>query len=217
MATTKDLQADLKMLVARINDDAHDWRAYVDLINVLVTSENFVEAEELALKSLTLFKSSTEAQQQLLYTTGNLYYLAGKYELANQFFTQVDDRNLKHDATMMQAQSWFNQKRYQQALAFALTGVEQQPNDEAAQVLLGNIWMSLQSFEQAATQFEQALKVNQDNFDANFGLGVLAAINGERENHGFTMAKQIDAEKFERQTRQLDDLLQVMVGNRNDE
>jgi len=212
MADKNLAQNDIKALVTAIEQDADNWRAYVDLVNVLAATENLIEAEELALKSLNLFEENDEAHEQLLYATGNVYYLAGNFNNANRFFKEVTNPQLQHDATMMQAQSWYNQKSFNQALVYALTGVEQVPKDEAAQIMLGNIWLSLNDLEHAKDAFNQALAVNAKNFDANFGRGLIAAVEGQLENEWLDNAKVLDHEKYQKQAQQLDDLTQLLNG-----
>lgn len=210
---TEKLQADMHQLVQLIEKDPQHWRAYVDLVNLLATSENLIEAEELGLKSLELFKSEPVAMNHLHYVVGNVYYLAGNYDKANQFFQLVTDEQLKYDAVMMQAQSWYNQQNYQKALVYALTGTEMDENDLAGWILLGNIWLSLQNLDRAAKAFEQALTFDQANFDANFGRGLIATALKEKSNNWFEKAKKMNPERFKQQANQLDALTQIMIGN----
>lgn len=212
MQPNEALQVDAKRLVQHINQTPTDWRAYVDLVNVLVASDNLVAAEELALKSLGLFQTDPVAQQQLFYVTGNVYYVAGKYDLAAQFFAKITDLELLHDATLMQAQAWYGQQHYQKALVFGLTAVDQQPTDVAAQVLLGNIWLNLQDMSAAGASFEEALSLEPANFAANFGRGLVAAMTGNLQNEWFTQAQQLAPEQYEQQVQQLDDIINTLLG-----
>ncbi|MDU2152931.1 MAG: hypothetical protein E7E62_07145, partial [Weissella confusa] len=90
-------QADIARLVSEINANPDNWQAYADLVAVLVATENLVEAEELALKSLGLFQANDEALQNLLYAAGNVYYVAGDYARANEFFAKITDLEILHD------------------------------------------------------------------------------------------------------------------------
>ena len=91
-----------------------------------------------------------------------------------------------HDATVMQAQAWYAQNQFQKALVFALTAVEQQPEDVAAQVLLGNIWLGLQNMDKATTAFNDAIHVDPMNLTQILvevllqSLTVTARINGQQ-------------------------------------
>jgi len=212
MQPREALQLDIKHLVQHINQTPTDWRAYVDLVTALVASENLLEAEELALKSLGLFQGNVVAQQQLFYATGNVYYVAGKYDLATQFFTKITDLTLLHDATLMQAQAWYAQKQYQKALVFSLTALEQQPTDVPAQVLLGNIWLNLQDMPAASQAFEAAIILDELNFDANFGRGLVAAIAGDLQNKWFSQAQHTAPEQYAQQVQRLDDIIQTLLG-----
>lgn len=210
-------QADIARLVSEINANPDNWQAYADLVAVLVATENLVEAEELALKSLGLFQANDEALQNLLYAAGNVYYVAGDYARANEFFAKITDLEILHDATVMQAQAWYAQNQFQKALVFALTAVEQQPENVAAQVLLGNIWLGLQNMDKATTAFNDAIHVDPMNFDANFGRGIIAIVDGDRENQWSATAEMIDMERYRAQAQRLDEIVQLLSGSRVDE
>ncbi|MFL1695272.1 tetratricopeptide repeat protein [Weissella kandleri] len=205
-------QAKIHQLITLIDQNPNDYAPYVDLINLLTTLENLPEAEELALKSLSLFVDQPAALEQLNYATGNVYYMAGKYEQAQAFFQKINDAKLQHDALMMQAQAAYNQKKYQQALAFTLTGVEQQPDDLAAQILLGNLWLSLGDLDAGGKAFAVALELDADNFDANFGRGLVALTQGELNNAWLKQAQALDADKYQQQSAVLDELMRAQLG-----
>lgn len=205
-------QATIHQLVTLIEQNPNDYAPYVDLINLLTTLENLPEAEELALKSLSLFASQPAALEQLNYATGNVYYMAGKYEQAQTFFQKINDVQLQHDALMMQAQAAYNQQKYQQALAFTLTGVEQQPDDLAAQILLGNLWLSLGDLVAGGQAFESALELDANNFDANFGRGLVALSKGDPNNTWLKQAQALDADKYQQQGAVLDELMRAQLG-----
>ncbi|SUP61200.1 Predicted O-linked N-acetylglucosamine transferase, SPINDLY family [Weissella viridescens] len=119
---------------------------------------------------------------------------------------------------MMQAQDWFAQKNYKQALAFALTGTEQDAQDVDAFDLLGNIWLALDQFDEAQAAFERVLAINGDDFEANFGRGLLAQVVAiDDENQWFSYAEALDATKFKQKTQQLNDLSQVIVNKQQGE
>ncbi|WP_307994914.1 tetratricopeptide repeat protein [Weissella viridescens] len=211
-------QADMQRLVKEIEAHPENWQAYADLINVLTATGNFVEAEELGLKSLSLFEDDAQAKAYLAYSVGNVYYAAGSYAQAQNFFQLVQLPELAHDVTMMQAQDWFAQKNYKQALAFALTGTEQDAQDVDAFDLLGNIWLALDQFDEAQAAFERALAINGDDFEANFGRGLLAQVAAiDDENQWFSYAEALDATKFKQKTQQLNDLSQVIVNKQQGE
>ncbi|MDR3190166.1 MAG: hypothetical protein LBT80_03050 [Lactobacillaceae bacterium] len=205
-------QQDISKLVRQIEAAPTDWQAYVDLVNVLTVTENFAQAEELGLKSLGLFAAAPQALENLYYALGNVYYAAADFSQAQLFFSKISDAKLQHDATMMQAQSYYAQQKWQQALVFALTGTEQVPTDGAAWVLLGNIWLSLTDLTAAQKAFDQALDLDAADFTANFGRGVTATALGAPDNQWLIKADQIDHAKFNAQATRLDELLQLMKG-----
>jgi tetratricopeptide (TPR) repeat protein len=209
-------QDDMKRLVALIDEQPDNWQAYVDLVVVLTVTENLAEAEELALKSLGLFERDETAKQALFYALGNVYYAAGEYGQATATFNQVTDEQLVHDATVMQAQSWYAQNAYQRALAFALTSVEQQPFDVAAQVLLGKIWLALQDLQQARQAFEAALHVDATDFEANLGRGIVETVMGEPDNPWLLKAAEADSDRYRAEAGRLDEIVQLSAGSRQD-
>ena len=64
-------------------------------------------------------------------------------------FQRVQDKRLKGQAYMMIAQTYYAQKKYQQALVFALTASEQLKRDSAPLTLMGDTFMALGNFTQA--------------------------------------------------------------------
>ncbi|GJM48500.1 tetratricopeptide repeat protein [Weissella soli] len=216
MTEQTGLQTDMQKLVAAIEAAPQNWPAYVDLVNVLIVSENYLEAEELGLKSLGIFADNFAAVQQLNYAVGNLYYAVGAYDKANEFFGKIADATLLHDATMMQAQAFYAKNDFKQALVFALTGIEQVADDEAAIILLGNIWLGLQDFTQAAAAFEKALALNSKSFDANFGRGLVQTVHGEPGNHWLATAQAIDGDRYQNQAQRLDEIAQLLAGSKNE-
>ena len=212
-----EVQKDIKRLVKDITEHPDHWQAYVDLVNVLTVTNSLVEAEELALKSLSIFKDNADAQQELFYATGNVYYTAADYTRATSFFNKITDEKLKHDAIMMQAQSFYAQNKFKQALVFALTAVQQDDQDLSAQVLLGNIWLSLGDSKAAREAFDAALAINQVNYSANFGRGVVAEALNEQDNQWLQAAQNINPKQYQADAGRLDDLIKVMLGSTSDE
>jgi tetratricopeptide (TPR) repeat protein len=206
---------DIQRLVKSIEQRPKEWQAYVDLVTVLTVTENFVEAEELGLKSLGLFEADVAAKTALFYALGNVYYAAGQYAQANTYFNQVDDRRLLHDATMMQAQSWYAQKNYGQALAFAVTAVEQDDKDIEARVLLGNIWLALQDLVRAKEQFDAGIALDSNNYEANVGRSIIAMAEDEI-NPWATVAKAINPARFQSDSQRLDEIVTLLSGSQAD-
>lgn len=200
-------------LVKAIEADQDDWPAYVDLVTVLTANGSLPQAEELGLKALARFKDLPAARDELNYALGNVYYQASAFERANQFFSAIEAPTLKHDATVMQAQSWYGQRQYKRALAFALTAVQQDPQDVGAQDLLGDIWLSQKDFLRAQEAFETALKQKATDFRANFGRGLIAVVEqGQLDNPWFKQAQRTDPQRFKHEQSKLDDLVNVFRG-----
>lgn len=215
---TNAMEKSISELVQAIEQDTKNWAAYVDLINALVLANALPEAEELGLKALGLFAQTPEAGDNILYALGNVYYTAGAYERAQEFFARSTDVNLRLDACLMQAQSLYGQKEYQKALAFALTFHDKNPEDVDGLVLLGRIWLALDQLTVAQEKFDSALKYDAKHYGANFARGVLAvALDKNPNNHWLTQAKALNPEQFQADATQLDGLLTAVTGGISDE
>ena len=55
------------------------------------------------------------------------------------------------------------------------------------------------------------------NFDANFGRGIIAIVDGDRENQWSATAEMIDMERYRAQAQRLDEIVQLLSGSRVDE
>lgn len=210
---TNAMEQSIAELVQLIEADEHNWAAYVDLIGALVLANALPEAEELGLKSLSLFGDKPEAVNQILYAVGNVYYSAGAYDRAQTFFDRIDDPALRSDACLMQAQSLYGQKAYQKALAFALIYHEEKPEDIDGLVLLGRIWLALDKIEMAKNMFDEALMINHDDYAANFARGVVAvSLDKTSENDWLTRAKTLNEHQYQLDAKQLDALLTAITG-----
>lgn len=214
MSEMNAMEKSVSELVGLIETDADNWSAYVDLIGALVLSNALPEAEELGLKSLSLFSDNSEAVDHLLYAVGNVYYTAGAYDRAQHFFDQITLETLRLDAALMQAQSLYGQGQYQKALAFALTYNEKMPTDVDGLVLLGRIWLALNNLVTAQEMFDQALELDSNHYGANFGRGVVAVSTGNvQDNQWLEHAKELNGVQFKSDAEQLDGLLTVLGGN----
>lgn len=209
------VQQDIKDLVQDISKNPDHWQAYVDLISLLTVAGELVLAEDLALKSLSLFKDNDHAQQELLYATGNVYYVATEYARAATFFDKITDKKLKYDAIVMQAQSFYAQNKFKQALVFGLTAVQQNHEDVKAQVLLGNIWLSLGDLAKAKSTFDTAVALDEQDYAANFGRGLIEQVSAPKSNPWLVKAKQINSKQYQTDAARLDDLIAVMLGGQD--
>ncbi|WP_022791752.1 tetratricopeptide repeat protein [Weissella halotolerans] len=215
---TKDQEQSevIHRLVQAIESDADNWSAYVDLVSALTAAHSLPQAEELGLKALARFSDLPVARDELQYALGNVYYQAGDFDRANHFFSTIEAKRLKHDATLMQAQSWYGQRQYKRALAFALTAVQQDPNDVMAQDLLGDLWLSQNDLKRAKQAFEMALLQQVDDFRGNFGRGLIALIEqGLDDNPWLKRAQLRNPERFVQEQEKVDDLLTVLKGGQH--
>ncbi|WP_234032547.1 tetratricopeptide repeat protein [Companilactobacillus bobalius] len=124
-------QEAIKLLVADLNKNPKQLSEILQLSTYLVQSEDLEQAEELLARSLEMFKDN----QDLLYNLGNVYYLADKYDKANQIFQNLIDDNYAFEAYFMMAKTLDQQGKRQLAIMYALTAAEKAPKDLQANEL----------------------------------------------------------------------------------
>ncbi|MCM0599479.1 tetratricopeptide repeat protein [Periweissella fabalis] len=205
----------IKKLVSMINKNPNDWRNYNDLGIVLVQIADYASAEELIMKALGLFKTDAKAQQSLLYTLGNVYYGAGEYQKAMKYYQKIIDNTIKGDAFVMIAQSFMQQKQYQQALVYALTAQEMLPDDVKILILVGDIWLALGDFDKADVEYRRALSYDTDNVAALFGRGIIALTLNRPSAALFARVEQLDSKYYADNKQRVDEIATVIHSRQN--
>lgn len=207
----KELNQAIKQLVAKIDQQPEDWRLYNDLAIHLTQLRDYLQAEELAMKSLGRFEHDKEAQQTLLYTLGNIYYSAEEYDKAVTYFDQIADQKLKRDALVMIAQSLMQQQDYQHALVYALTAHDQMKQDPEVNTLLGDLLLALGEFQQASDFYDDALQSDAKFVRALFGRGLIALVNDQDASAYFAKVQELDAQFYQANQQRVDEIATVIT------
>lgn len=210
-ALAAEVDQTIKQLINNITNMPAEWRNYNDLAVVLTQISDYNSAEELTMKALGLFATDEEAQQTLFYTLANVYYSAGEYQKAVEYYQKVAQPEIKGDAFVMLAQSFMAQQQYQQALVYALTAHEVLPADKQVITLLGDICLALGDFTNADAYYDQAL-ANQQNPGALFGRGLVALASGDARaaDVWFAKVKAVDMQFYQDNQQRVDEIATVL-------
>lgn len=204
------IQQAIKQLVAAVDAHPDEVERYYELGTALTEQQSYPQAEELLKRALSHFKGKNHAENLLHYGLGNVYYASGLYQEALGEFQLVQDERLKGQAYMMIAQTYYVQKKYQQALVFALTASEQLKRDSAPLTLMGDIFMALGDFEQSVEYYTKALTVNGQDLRARFQRGVVLTVQGKDPAADFDFVKQHDPAFYKRMQARLADTQKFM-------
>ncbi|WP_125763040.1 tetratricopeptide repeat protein [Levilactobacillus mulengensis] len=206
-------------LVQRINTHPGDAEAYYELATVLVDLNSYAQAEELLMKALGLFATQPAVVEKLRYGLGNVYYAAEDYSKAIQQFDQLGER-WKGAGYLMMAQSYMANGDHKRALAFALTALTSQPNDEATLQVMAENLLALGNMDQAAEYYDRVLQLDAKNGRAHFDRGLVAMVLGQPYQDHFAQAKQLDPTYYEKGQQRLADIerfVQTQRGKTDDQ
>lgn len=204
------IQQAIKQLVAAVDAHPDEVERYYELATALTEQQSYPQAEELLKRALSHFNGERHAENLLHYGLGNVYYASGLYQEALGEFQRVQDEHLKGQAYMMIAQTYYAQKKYQQALVFALTASEQLKRDSAPLTLMGDIFMAQGNFEQAYDYYTKALTVNGQDLQARFQRGVVLTVQGKDPAADFDFVKRQDSAFYEQMQARLADTQKFM-------
>jgi len=206
-------------LVQRIDTHPGDAEAYYELATVLVDLNSYAQAEELLMKALGLFATQPAVVEKLRYGLGNVYYAAEDYPKAIQQFDQLGAQ-WKGAGYLMMAQSYMANGDHKRALAFALTALTSQPNDEATLQVMAENLLALGNMDQAAEYYDRVLQLDAQNGRAHFDRGLVAMVLGQPYQDHFAQAKQLDPTYYEKGQQRLADIerfVQTQRGKTDDQ
>jgi len=206
-------------LVQRIDTHPGDAEAYYELATVLVDLNSYAQAEELLMKALGLFATQPTVVEKLRYGLGNVYYAAEDYPKAIQQFDQLGTQ-WKGAGYLMMAQSYMANGDHKRALAFALTALTSQPDDEATLQVMAENLLALGNMDQAAEYYDRVLQLDAKNVRAHFDRGLVAMVLGQPYQDHFAQAKQLDPTYYEKGQQRLADIerfVQTQRGKTDDQ
>lgn len=207
MTTTDEL---LHQLIDKVDQNPYDPQNYYALGSFLTTQKNYVQAEELFKRGLNVFQKQPKNQDLLYYGLGNVYYESELYDQAIVTFQKMQAPQLKAQAYLMIAQSYYAQKNYPQALAFALTASENEACFKESTNLMADCFLALGEFEQAKTYYQQVLKKDATDLHANFHCGICLVVLGEDGQAYFEKVKQKDLKYYQKMQQRLQDIQNLL-------
>ncbi|WP_334332648.1 MULTISPECIES: tetratricopeptide repeat protein [unclassified Companilactobacillus] len=206
-------EAAIKLLVADLNKDAHQLPKILQLSTYLVQAGDLEQAEELLARALEMFKNN----QDLLYNLGNVYYLADKFDKANQIFKDLVDDNYAFEAYFMLAKTLDQQGKRQLAVMYALTAVEKAPKDLQANELLADLLLANGNFKESLGFYQQANKIKPEA--KHYFNMALCAMNLKQDYQSYlNESKELDEDYYLKHEKKLADLQEfIKQGDSNDE
>ncbi|TGD25339.1 hypothetical protein EGT49_00230 [Companilactobacillus suantsaicola] len=206
-------EAAIKLLVADLNKDAHQLPKILQLSTYLVQAGDLEQAEELLARALEMFKNN----QDLLYNLGNVYYLADKFDKANQIFKDLVDDNYAFEAYFMLAKTLDQQGKRQLAVMYALTAVEKAPQDLQANELLADLLLANGNFQESLGFYQQANKIKPEA--KHYFNMALCAMNLKQDYQSYlNESKKLDEAYYLKHEKKLADLQEfIKQGDSNGE
>ncbi|MQS74931.1 tetratricopeptide repeat protein [Companilactobacillus halodurans] len=189
------------LLVSDLNKNPKQLPEILQLSTYLVQSGDLEQAEELLARSLEMFKDN----QDLLYNLGNVYYLADKYDKANQIFQKLVDDNYAFEAYFMMAKTLDQQGKRQLAIMYALTATEKAPKDLPANELLADLLLANGNFEESKRFYQQANKI-KPQAKHYFNMALCAMNLKEDYQDYLNQAKDLDKDYYLKNEKKLADL-----------
>ncbi|HIY93741.1 tetratricopeptide repeat protein [Companilactobacillus sp. HBUAS56275] len=203
----------IKLLVADLNKNPKQLPEILQLSTYLVQAGDLEQAEELLARSLEMFKNN----QDLLYNLGNVYYLADKYDKANQIFQSLIDDNYAFEAYFMMAKTLDQQGKRQLAIMYALTAAEKAPKDLQANELLADLLLANGNFNEALGFYKVANEI-QPEAKHYFNMA-LCAMNLKQDYQNYlNESKKLDEAYYVKHEKKLADLQEFIKqqGDKND-
>lgn len=196
-----DKEAAIKLIVADLNKNPKQLPEILQLSTYLVQAGDLEQAEELLARSLEMFKDN----QDLLYNLGNVYYLADKFDKANEIFQNLIDDNYAFEAYFMMAKTLDQQGQKQKAIMYALTAVEKSPKDQQANELLADLLLANGNFQESLRFYQDANKIKPE---AKYYFNMaLCAMNLDQDYQAFLKkSRELDENYYLKNEKKLADL-----------
>jgi len=209
----EQVKKEIKKLVDDLNTNSRQLGKILKLSAYLVEVGDLEQAEELLIRSMPLFPEDKD----LLYNLGNVYYLAGKYDKSNDIFQKLINANYGFVAYFMMAKTLDEQGKRQMALVYALTAVEKNKQDLAANELMADLLLANGNFSESMSYYQKANKIKpQSKFYFNMAL---CAMNLKEDYQAYlNKSKELDAKYYLKNEKKLANLQKFIkeTGDSND-
>jgi len=175
-----DKESAIKLIVADLNKNPKQLPEILQLSTYLVQAGDLEQAEELLARSLEMYKDN----QDLLYNLGNVYYLADKFDKANDIFQNLVNDDYAFEAYFMLAKTLDQQGKRQLAIMYALTAVEKSAKDLQANELLADLLLANGNFQESLGFYKTANKIKpQAKYYFNMALCERLKLAGQILRH----------------------------------
>ncbi|WP_125762623.1 tetratricopeptide repeat protein [Companilactobacillus hulinensis] len=197
----EQVKKEIKKLVDDLNTNSRQLGKILKLSAYLVEVGDLEQAEELLIRSMPLFPEDKD----LLYNLGNVYYLAGKYDKSNDIFQKLINANYGFVAYFMMAKTLDEQGKRQMAIVYALTAVEKNKQDLAANELMADLLLANGNFSESMSYYQKANKIKpQSKFYFNMAL---CAMNLKEDYQAYlNKSKELDAKYYLKNEKKLANL-----------
>ncbi|MFD1418735.1 tetratricopeptide repeat protein [Companilactobacillus keshanensis] len=199
-------EAAIKEIVNDLNRDHHQLDKILQLSAYLVEAGDLEQAEELLTKSLTLFSENKDVR----YNLGNIYFLANKYDKANELFSKLIQDNYGFEAYFMEAKTLDEQGKKQMAIVYALTAVEKNPKDIASIELMADLLLANGNFSEAKKYYQSAILLKPKA--KYYFNSALCAMNLKQDYQSYLeQSKKIDPKFFAENEKKLANLQKYLT------
>ena len=194
-------------LVCYLNEHKNDMYGYLLLSVFLVELNDFVQAEELIIKSLHKFDDNLS----FIYMLGILYYCMGKYDDSLLIFLKIkDNQNVKEDSYFMIAELYFKLGDNKKALAYALTCLDIDNSKSDSNILVADIMIQLQMFNEAREYLSKAINMDNQSSSLYFKYGLLSMITDHEYISYFKKSKSLDSKYFIEHKQQVKNIIKFL-------
>lgn len=160
-----------------IEADPENPVGYVNFGNLLASMNEIERAERFFQKAITLDESTATAY----YGLANLYFDKERFEEAAKLYEKAVRYNLQGaDAYYMLARSLEYAGSSKLALPYYQRAAELDKKDVQIQLSFGIILATLEMFKEAEVQLKEVLKLDENQADAHYNLGVLYAVSTDQ-------------------------------------
>lgn len=184
----------VKAFTTAIEENPNDPIGYVNFGNVLAAMDEVERAERFFQKAITLDEKAATAY----YGLANLYYNAERYVEAAKLYQKSIEYGIEGaDAYFMLGKSFEKDGKVKLALPYMQRAAELAKDDKEIRLSYGILLCQLEMFDVAKVELEDVLKLDEENADAHYNLGVLYAVstkNTEKALYHLERAYQIQPE-----------------------
>lgn len=182
-------------LTKLLDQDPNNVSLLLQLAMMLIEVTDLTQARQVLQRAAAI----APKQPEILYNQAVVMHQLKQDDQAIAVLQQLGQTKLAADANYLMAVIYFEQNKNQLATAFALTAVEQSPDELGTNLLLAQILAKQQAWAQSLSYAKKAYDLQSDNADAAFVYGA-ALLNHHEEIRGkqlLEQARQLAPKKYE--------------------